>query len=76
MKCQHGTSVYKVHVNCISDMTFCYLLTHLGCIYSCSMQLPQYNNLHPLSCLLLGPTTSNMKLPSVLVEFWAIGAVL
>jgi hypothetical protein len=28
--CQHGTSVHKIHVNCISHVTLRHLLTHLG----------------------------------------------
>ena len=35
--CQPGTSVHKVHVNCISHVTLCHLLTHLGCVYNRSM---------------------------------------
>jgi hypothetical protein len=35
--CQHGTPVHKVHVNCISHVTLCYLLTHLGCVYNRSL---------------------------------------
>jgi hypothetical protein len=36
-KCQPGTSVHKVHVNCISHVTLCHLLTHLGCVYNRSL---------------------------------------
>ena len=35
--CQPGTSVHKVHVNCISHVILCHLLTHLGCVYNRSM---------------------------------------
>jgi hypothetical protein len=44
-QCQLGTSVHKVHVNCVSYMTLRHLLTHLGCVYSRSLLLSQYNNL-------------------------------
>jgi hypothetical protein len=36
-RCQHGTSVHKVHVNCISHVILSHLLTHLGCVYNCSL---------------------------------------
>jgi hypothetical protein len=36
-QCQLGTSVHKVHVNCVSHVTLLYLLTHLGCVYNRSM---------------------------------------
>jgi hypothetical protein len=35
--CQPGTSVHRVHVNCISHVTLRHLLTHLGCVYNRSM---------------------------------------
>jgi hypothetical protein len=44
-QCQLGTSVHKVHVNCVSHMTLRHLLTHLGCVYSRSLLLSQYNTL-------------------------------
>jgi hypothetical protein len=44
-QCQLGTSVHKVHVNCVSYMTLRHLLTRLGCVYSRSLLLSQYNNL-------------------------------
>jgi hypothetical protein len=37
LTCQHGTSVHKVHVNCISHVTLSHLLTHLGCVYNRSL---------------------------------------
>jgi hypothetical protein len=36
-QCQPGTSVHKVHVNCVSHVTPLYLLTHPGCVYNRSM---------------------------------------
>ena len=36
-QCQPGTSVHRVYVNCISHVTLCHLLTHLGCVYNRSM---------------------------------------
>jgi hypothetical protein len=36
-KCQPGTSLHRVHVNCISHATLRHLLTHLGCVYNRSM---------------------------------------
>jgi hypothetical protein len=36
-QCQPGTSVHKVHVNCVSHVTLLCLLTHLGCVYNRSM---------------------------------------
>jgi hypothetical protein len=44
-QCQLSTSVHKVHVNCVSHMTLRHLLTHIGCVYSRSLLLSQYNNL-------------------------------
>jgi hypothetical protein len=44
-QCQLGTSVHKVHVNCVSHMTLRHLLTHLGCVFSRSLLLSQYNTL-------------------------------
>jgi hypothetical protein len=35
--CQPGTSFHKVHVNYISHVTLCHLLTHFSCVYNCSM---------------------------------------
>jgi hypothetical protein len=55
--CQPGTSVHRVHVDCISHVTLCHLLTHLGYVYNRSMQLHQYNNLLPLSSCLLCPVS-------------------
>jgi predicted SnoaL-like aldol condensation-catalyzing enzyme len=37
ISCQPGTSVHRVHVNCISHVTLRHLLTHLGCVYNRSM---------------------------------------
>jgi curved DNA-binding protein CbpA len=37
LSCQPGTSVHRVHVNCISHVTLRHLLTHLGCVYNRSM---------------------------------------
>jgi hypothetical protein len=37
MLCQPGTSVHKIHVNCISHVTVRHLLTHLGCVYNRSL---------------------------------------
>jgi hypothetical protein len=34
INCQPGTSVHRVHVNCISHVTLCHLLTHLRCVLS------------------------------------------
>jgi hypothetical protein len=34
---QPGTSVHRVHVNCISHVTLRHLLTHLGYVYNRSM---------------------------------------
>jgi hypothetical protein len=35
--CQPGTSVHRVHVNCISHVTLHRVLTYLGCVYNRSM---------------------------------------
>jgi hypothetical protein len=35
--CQPGTSVHRLHVNCISHVTLRHLLTHLGCVYNRSI---------------------------------------
>jgi hypothetical protein len=35
--CQPGTSVHKVHVNCITQVTLRHWLTHLGCVYNRSL---------------------------------------
>jgi hypothetical protein len=35
--CQPGTSVHRIHVNCISHVTLCHWLTHLGCVYNRSL---------------------------------------
>jgi hypothetical protein len=37
VRSQPGTSVHKVHVNCISHVTLRHLLTHLGCVYNRSL---------------------------------------
>jgi hypothetical protein len=35
--CQPGTSVHKIHVNCITHVTLRHWLTHLGCVYNRSL---------------------------------------
>jgi hypothetical protein len=36
-RCQPGTSVQRIHVNCISHVTLRHWLTHLGCVYNRSL---------------------------------------
>jgi hypothetical protein len=36
-RCQPGTSVHKIHMNCISHVTLRHLLTPLGCVYNRSL---------------------------------------
>jgi hypothetical protein len=35
--CQPGTSIHRIHVNCISHVTIRHMLTHLSCVYNRSM---------------------------------------